>query len=355
MKIGILTFHRACNLGGILQCYALSHYLTQIGLEAEVIDYHSVAIDSAYKLIYTNSLRSFGGSFIRLWSNYRIKKNFKVFVKNNIPVSQREYKSPLELKDEYDLIFIGSDQVWSKRLNHGFDSFFWGDIPGTQRIVSYAASMGTDHNFSAEENNLITGYLNNFYAISVREDSLKKALSILTNKDIVTTVDPTLLLSIDDYQRIALYPRQSRYVLYYQMEYNPASKLRVIEVAKELDCEVVVIGGGKEKYDIKTTFLTTAQVSPQLFVGYILNAQCVFASSFHGVALSIAMKKDFYFLANFETDRAENLLKYVGLTNRRVDSNDKLNYSAIDYSTVNPKLDSFLKQSKEFINNCIKE
>ena len=167
MKIGILTFHRACNLGGILQCYALAHYLECKGLNVEVIDYHSVAIDSAYKLIDTNSLRSFIGSLFRLNSNYRIKKNFRDFVINYIPVSHKEYKTPQELKDEYDIIFIGSDQVWSKRLNHGFDPFFWGEIPGSQRIVSYAASMGTDHSFSNKENEQISHYLNNFFAISV--------------------------------------------------------------------------------------------------------------------------------------------------------------------------------------------
>ena len=200
----------------------------------------------------------------------------------------------------------------------------------------------------------VQGYLNNFFAITVREDSLKEELSKLTSKEIVTTVDPTLLLSIDDYQKMALFPPQSKYVLYYQMEYNPASKLRVVDVAKELNCEIVVIGGGKENYEAKTTFLTTAQVSPQLFVGYILNAQCVFASSFHGVALSIAMRKDFYFLANYETDRADNLLKHVGLFDRRINSNKKVTYKEIDYNLIESKIEAFVNASNDFIERSIK-
>ena len=67
------------------------------------------------------------------------------------------------------------------------------------------------------------------------------------------------------------------------------------------------------------------------------------------------MKKDFYFLANYETDRADNLLKYVGLIERRINSNEKINFSIIDYTIVNPKLDSFVKQSKDFISDSIKE
>ena len=355
MNIGILTFHRACNLGGIIQCYALSYYLRKKGFEVEVIDYHSEAIDSAYKLLRTDNLRSWIGSLFRLGKNYRIKKNFKVFVDQNIPVSQKEYKTPQDLKNDYDVIIIGSDQVWSKRLNHGFDSFYWGNIPGVHRIISYAASMGTDHCFSNEENEIISDFLSHFYAVSVREDSLKEELSKLTNKKIVTTVDPTLLLSLNEYCKIAVSPPQSRYVLYYQMEYNPASKYRVVEIAQELDCEVVVIGGRREKYDVKTTFLTIAQVTPQMFIGYILNAKCVFASSFHGVALSIAMRKNFYFFANYETDRADNLLKYVGLTNRRIVSSDTITYSDVNYYNIKPKLDTFVKQSEDFLRSKLNE
>ena len=44
MKIGILTFHRACNYGGALQCFALAKKLNTMGYNVEVVDYRSKAI-----------------------------------------------------------------------------------------------------------------------------------------------------------------------------------------------------------------------------------------------------------------------------------------------------------------------
>lgn len=355
MKIGILTFHRAYNLGGILQCYALSYYLKKNLLNPEVIDYHSEAIDSAYKLLRFDSIRTFVGSLLRFRQNYKSMTNFKDFSLKFIPISKKSYKHPNELNNDYDVILIGSDQIWSKRLNHGFDPFFWGNISGPSRKIAYAASMGTDHCYTDDENKMISGFLKNFNAISVREDSLKDELSKLTDKIIETTIDPTLLLTIDDYREIAITPNATNYVLYYQMEYNPESKVRVAEVANELGCDVIVIGGKNEDYGgVKTTFITIADVTPQRFVGYILNAKCVFASSFHGVALSIAMRKDFYFFANYETDRADNLLKYVGLYDRRINSNEKISNKKVNYNLVENKIQSFVNASRDFLARNIK-
>ena len=49
MKIGTLTFHRACNNGAVLQAYALERAFNQIdGVKAEIIDYRCEKIDYAY-------------------------------------------------------------------------------------------------------------------------------------------------------------------------------------------------------------------------------------------------------------------------------------------------------------------
>lgn len=353
MKIGILTFHRACNLGGVLQCYALLRYLNNNGYKAEAIDYRSPAIESAYELINAKNLRSFIGSFRYIRSKYLIQKNFCEFRDKFIPVSKKKDINPLDLSNDYDVIIIGSDQVWSKRINHGFDKFYWGDIPGNQRIISYAASMGTDHKFTNEENNQIARFLNNFDAISVREDSLNEELSRLTGKRIVTTIDPTLLLSEDEYREMAECPDDKDYVLYYQMEYNPESKDRVAEIARQLGCKVIVIGGTKEAYHVEKKYIPISKVTPQKFVGYFLNARCVFASSFHGVALSVAMKKDFYFLANYETDRADNLLRHIGAYDRRIDSSKCVPFEPVNYNAISPDLKAFVDLSKEYLKENI--
>lgn len=352
MKIGTLTFHRANNFGGALQCFSLIYYLRKNGYDAEVADYRSKAIESAYKLIRFSSLRAFVGSLRELPMRLRHNENFKEFRKL-IPISANTFCSAKELDGVYDIVLIGSDQVWSKRINQGFDPVFWGNIKGGTKVVSYAASMGTDHNYTDEENQIIREYLNNFDAISVREDSLNTEMSALTEKPIQTVVDPTLLLDKSDYSKIesmSIVP-SNKYVLYYQMEYHEKSRLRVQEVAEQLNCDVIVIGGRKEHYEGKYKHYAYSDITVPEFIGLINNATCVFASSFHGTALSVAMRKDFYFFDNYESDRAENLLLHIGAHDRMIKSTNSLKYTPVKYSVIENNIKSYILKSTEFLKN----
>lgn len=138
------------------------------------------------------------------------------------------------------------------------------------------------------------------------------------------------------------------------MEYHPQSKDFVANMAKQLGCKVITLMGPNEEYEgIKHIHKTVSQVNVQEFVGYILNAKCVVASSFHGTALPIAMRKDFYFLANYEADRSENLLRHIGALDRMKKSTDIIKYSDVDYSIIEPQLDRFIQDSKDYINRCV--
>lgn len=352
MKIGTLTFHRACNYGGTLQCFALIKTLQSMGYEAEVADYRNPAIEHSYELISTNSLRAFVSSLFNFYSSYRKYKNFKCFRNKFIPTSKMVYHSASDLSNKYDICFIGSDQVWSKRINHGFDPVYWGNFEGKK--ATYAASMGTDHNYSEDEYAIIKDYLKNFDFISTREDSLRDEITPFTDKPIKTVIDPTLLITRKEYEEIAIRPKEDNYVLYYQMMYNQKSKDFVTNIAEQLGCKVITIMGPNERYEgVKHIHKTVSQVNVQEFIGYILNAKCVIASSFHGTALPIAMRKDFYFLANAMTDRSANLLRYLGASERMRDSKDKIKFEAVDYSIIEDRLENLKKESIDYIRKSI--
>lgn len=351
MKIGTLTFHRACNYGGSLQCFAFVKALRMMGYDAEVADYRNPAIEKSYKLISTKSLKSFVVSLVKLLSAYRQQKNFRTFCERFIPISQESFFSAKDLSNKYDLCFIGSDQVWSKRINRGFDPVYWGMFEGKK--ATYAASMGTDHDYSDEEYAKLKKYLKNFDCLSTREDSLRDELAPLTDKTIKTVVDPTLLITSKDYAEIAIRPQEENYVLYYQMEYHPQAKVFVANIAKQLGCMVVTIMGPNERYDVKHIHKGVSEVNVQEFVGYILYARCVVASSFHGTALPIAMRKDFYFLANYQADRSENLLRHIGALDRMKKSTEIVDFSPVDYVSIEPKLNEFIEVSKSYLINCI--
>lgn len=352
IKIGTLTFHRACNYGGALQCYALVKALKTMGYDAEVIDYRSKAIERSYQLIKTSNFKEFAASLLHIFSSWKQKKHFREFSRKFVPIGRKTFYCASELSNQYDLCFIGSDQIWSKRINRGFDPVFWGQFNGNK--ASYAASMGTDHNYTKDEYLKISSYLQNFKCISTREDSLNEELSPYTEKKIKTVIDPTLLITCEDYNEIAIKPKEKNYVLYYQMEYHASSKDFVKNIANQLGCKVVTIMGPNEDFgNIQHIHKKASEVSVQEFVGYILYARCVVASSFHGTALPIAMRKDFYFLANYEADRSENLLRHIGALDRMKKSTDIIKYSDVDYSIIEPQLDRFIQDSKDYINRCV--
>ena len=354
MKIGTLTFHRACNYGGALQCFALVKALRSMGYDAEVVDYRNPAIEKTYQIISTNSIKGFLSSLLLWRHSLQKRRNFRTFSKQFIPMSKHVYKTAEELCNQYDLCFIGSDQVWSKRINHGFDPVYWGRFKG--RKGTYAASMGTDHDFTQKEYDDIKSYLTNFDYLSTREESLRDEIASLTDKSIKIVVDPTLLLSIKDYEEISIKPKEENYVLYYQMQYNSQSKDFVTNIAKQLNCKVITLMGPNEKYEgVEHIHKTVPQVNVQEFVGYILHAKCVIASSFHGTALPLAMRKDFYFLANSRIDRSANLLRHLGALDRMKDSSEVVAFEPVNYKRIESKLEDFVNESLTFIDKCLNE
>ena len=50
MKIGIITYHRAKNLGAMLQSYALQKTLEKYKGKCEIIDYRNEKMEESYKV-----------------------------------------------------------------------------------------------------------------------------------------------------------------------------------------------------------------------------------------------------------------------------------------------------------------
>ena len=68
MKIGILTFHRGNNYGGILQCYALQQVLKSLGHSVEIVNYNPHFSANLLKRVYVKyaTANSLGGLFASL-------------------------------------------------------------------------------------------------------------------------------------------------------------------------------------------------------------------------------------------------------------------------------------------------
>ena len=356
MKIGILTFHRACNYGAVLQCYAMQETLKLLGYEVEVVDYRAYNIEKTYKLIKTyNGVKTFIRSLLTIHFSYNQSKNFKSFRKTFLNVTKISYPCVTSLEyTDFDCFIIGSDQVWSQRINCGYDPVYWGVFCPQIRKISYAASMGGHQPFTEDEIDLINKYIDAFHAVSVREDVLRDELNgILRNRKTTLVLDPTLIAPVLVYEKILVKPKESNYVLYYQQGYHPYTKDIVANVAKQLGCKVIVIAGEKEKYNVPYSFYNQADLSVPEFLGLFKYAKFVFASSFHGTAFSIVFEKNFYYVGNARIERSKSLLNQLGLLDRMIFSDKLVDAITIDYDSIRERKNELIKESLSFLMESI--
>lgn len=119
MRIGILTFHYACNYGAMLQTYATQEFLRSMGHDVCVVDYRNKAVEEGYAAwnFKIDLLKTLPRAFSRAMRNSR----FRHFMKECLVLS----KDPF---DSFDVLLFGSDQIWNEMITGGFDKIYWGDF-----------------------------------------------------------------------------------------------------------------------------------------------------------------------------------------------------------------------------------
>ena len=349
MRIGILTFHCAHNYGAVLQCYALQEFLKHRGHDVCVIDYRPKAITSVYKLltrkriIRKNVFRVVKDLSLLFWRTKRYDK-FENFINNKLQLA------PVNtvLKNSYDIIIIGSDQVWNYNITNGFDKYYWGNFPHPEntRIVSYAASM--QDNWPDELSPTIKKNLENFDYISVRESSLVRSLSKLTEgRRIYQVVDPTLLIDKEKWKSIAKKPKISRpYLLLFQVEgRNKKTEKIADELSKKNNLPIIRLTTSVDWH----TSSKVRNTSPAEFVGLFMHASFVVCSSFHGTVFSLIFNRPFVSvrMGVGKDNRVGNLLQTFGLEHHFVDSIDM--YADYQYNLDCNRFDTITAISKAYI------
>ncbi len=297
MKVGIITFHNAHNCGAALQVYAMQTLLSRYGHDCEVINYRVSRIDRSYEVC----------------SNKR-KQRFEDFMSTKLKLSRR-FNSLNELQQfdhPYDVILSGSDQIWNSSILGGLNSAYFCNFgrKDAKRII-YGASLGTSLLNSTDEF-LLRYYLRYPDSISVREASALPLLRPLTDKKIETVLDPTLLLSSEDYRPlIASSPLHDPYIYLHYVHHtgeNPA----LDRAARELS---VLTGLPILKNRAFSRFeheLSSCQDNgPEEFLGTLDHASYVVTDSFHATVFSILFNKKFLTVAPVK--RPERLIELLDL------------------------------------------
>ncbi len=361
MKVGILTFHRAKNIGALLQAFALQHVVKNEFTECEIIDYRNEYIEEIYRCKSIKEVSSIKG-LIKFLLTFRKNKEFEKiradFISNYYNLSKKVYnKDNIEETNElYDIFITGSDQVWNPRLHMGDLNYYLKFVKDFKKRNSYAASLGSkDVELSVE----IQNEIKNINHISVREEEGKKTIErFISNKKVEVVLDPTLLLSKEEWIKYAENEKlflEEKYIFVYLIASTPKILDVAKKIAKEKNLKIICFHNGYRRYHGMKNLSST---TPFEFVNYIKNAEIVLTSSFHGMCFSVNLNKNFLFELDKNKEnnnsRLVSLAKKLNLLDREI-KDEKVNLSDINYDDVNERLMKIRNESLEFIKKLEKK
>lgn len=353
-KVGIITqFHNSVNYGGVLQAYALCRTLREYGIQAEQICYvpYYPEVEKQRKPFLKRILNVFRPAILRDYilsrldtmRNDRIalsmqtrRQAFVAFGLKHIPQSKVVYRgNDMRAAGEaYDCFVTGSDQVWNLDWYQG--AYFLDFVPEGKRKISYAASLGMN-SLTEEQKQFFLRALTDFTAVSVREADAVELLQPLTALDVCCTLDPTMLLSAEQWDEICSERIvQEPYLFCYFLGENQKLRRMAEKYARSRGLKIVTIPHAKGSYTKGDANFGDVQVwaaSPSEFLSLIKHAGCIFTNSFHAVVFSGIYKKEYFVFPRRKGDRMVSriytLTEYFGSQDHFCDTEEKCAMSYI--------------------------
>lgn len=359
----IITLYGESNYGNKFQNYAMQTILSKLGL--------NVYTNTNFNL-YNNEKNNYKRDKKILYFLEKIKKITIIKIINRIKyefqkplekkrqnifevfsnkyLNNKNYKTYKEINEEIDMICIGSDQIWNPHFAEKI-YFTYGQF--SNNVFSYAASFGINE-IPDEYKEKITEGLCHIKYISIREEKGADIVEELIGKRPEVLVDPTLLLSDKEWDKIEKVPKKvpkNKYILtYFLGDYSKERKEYINNYANNNNMEVVNLAQIKDK--------KYYCVGPSEFLYFIKNSELFFTDSFHGCVFSILYKKSFYVMNREDNvqsmnSRMETLLKKFQLQDRVITNyNQKIDFNC-NFSKIDKILEIERKKSMKFLNKAI--
>lgn len=366
MKIGILTQPLHSNYGGLLQNYALQQTLIRLEHEVETIDWGGSC--ELRDILFRMKNRILRKLFSNRYPPLRYKPNDKElaiiqcntnhFINTYINHTKaiHSYKGFVKQasKGKYDAYVVGSDQCWRPCYNAFISSMFLDFVQDKQvKRIAYAASFGTDNwEFSPHQTTVCAPLAKKFDLVSVREDSGVKLCKEHFNVDAVHVLDPTMLLTKEDYIQLIEKEKEPKsngtlfnYILdpdakksAFIQKVAKAKRLKAFQVLPKCQTET------RTKEDVKIRIEDCVFPSVTTWLRAFMDAEMTIVDSFHGMVFSIIFNKPFWAIGNVSRgmSRFTSLLRLFHLEDRLLDVDhlDDVDFSKpIDWMIVNGMLE----------------
>ena len=337
-----------------------------MGYDVEVIDYRPRYIEDDRKILQLPSIKncsSLGdylktsiGAFVSIPERLDANSRFDAFISTYLKLSS-SIKSIKNFSKDYDLIIVGSDQIWNPQICEGYDPIYWGQFPHySTRLAAYAASIGETGLLLEDDWEKIGKRILSFDRVSVREKQLRDALYENIGVQSSCTIDPTLLLTSTDYDELVESVNiGEEYVMAFSVVGTNNFMNYSRKIAEKLNCKLIVVTAREIPQIIRRSNRDIMQVSPSIggFLGLIKNSKYVVTTSFHGTVFSIVYNKPFYTAAHHKGSRVRSLLSSIGLESRLIDMSNSdnicVNPLEIDYHEVDMLLSSIRSESRRYL------
>lgn len=391
MKIAVISinmYSKGLNFACPLHTYAFQQLLLEYGIENTILDYKPVYYNNFdlehpseyYERLYRSMEKQTRedreekmavyaekrDAYRALYHEREIRyKMFQNFIDSHYIKTDRCYNSDLlETCDPgFDCYICATDVIWKNEPGFGFDrGFFLGSRAMENKWkIAYAASAGRWFANTEEERKTFFHYINDIDFISVRESSLKAYIEKNSDKKAATVLDPVLMHDKAFYEKIAVKPREEKYLLLYHVVEEAADTIeQAVKYAAENHLTLVEVSDkplqyGKTEGYLRDTVYRYA-IGVEEWLGYILYAECVVTNSFHGCCFSILFEKELYVGFRLE-DKVDHLLNLFGLNGRKIDPaleiTDSKAYPPIDYNKVKEIMNTEREKSRDFLFGAI--
>lgn len=370
-KVDILTLPGYFNYGNRLQNYALQEVIKNFSEEVETLILPKASVQSSgtfnkikkvfsYPLsktakvatsIINNKIRTIKYKDILDQRENRFKQFSQKYINEKHVNNSDELK---QIAKDADYFVVGSDQVWNPNYIKHQELYYFLQFVEEEKRIAYAPSFGISE-IPDDVKPQYKEWLSSIPYISVREKEGAKIIKELTGRDVPVLVDPTLLLTKDEWLKISkvhAYKPSSKYLISYFWGKIPTERKTLIkQIAKKYNLEIVSIADLKDK--------KTYIADPSEFIDYINSASLVLTDSYHGTIFSILMETPFFVFERIGGhsmySRIETLLElteFFGREEKDIDLNkDILN---IDFSHVKGILEKERKKSFDFLSEAMK-
>lgn len=351
-KIGVVTIYDASgNIGNKLQNYAVIETYNRLGcISSTLATENEINLNTILRSTIFNWARIIV-KHKKLFNPYSLRRviRFKKFNK----LLNVDYSLLNGGECDYDYYSVGSDQVWNPNF-YKYDErrkdFYLLTFAGNKRKIAFSPSFSVE-SIPVEWEGWFANNLKTFSSLSVREEAGARIIKELTGKDATVLIDPTMLLSAEEWRKISSKPKsvKGKYILTYFLSPKCDAAKKQIKVLQR-DMKVYEILNPDDK--------VVGDAGPAEFLWLIDHAEIILTDSFHACVFSFLFNKPFLvydreWKGESMNSRLETLLSKFCIERKHVGTNLKNDVWEHNYNAGYQQLDEERKKAITYLENAL--